>query len=73
MKCTEQRTNHILLLSVTTKDTRAASVHLRGINPLIQELLQGQHLATAALGGAVGVSVQVKGLAQLQGALMGGP
>lgn len=52
---------------------RSASVHLCGINPLIQELLQGKHLTTAALGGAAGVRVGVEGLAQLQGALMGGP
>lgn len=51
----------------------STGVHLCGINPLIQELLQGQHLTTAALGGAACVSVRVEGLAQLQGALVGGP
>lgn len=51
---------------------RAASVHLCGINPLIQELLQGQHLAAAALGGAACVGVRVERPAQLQGTLVGG-
>lgn len=51
---------------------RSTSVHLGGINPLVQELLQGQHLTTSALGGAAGVGVWVERLAQLQGALVGG-
>lgn len=52
---------------------RSAGVHLCGIDPLVQELLQGEHLTAAAPRGAARVSVWVQGLPQLQGALMGGP
>lgn len=51
---------------------KPAIVHLCGINALVQELLQGQHFATAALGGAARVGVWLERLAQLQGALVGG-
>lgn len=71
MHCSAYRSRYSL--STTTRHVWSTGIHLCGINPLIQELLQGQHLTTAALGGAACVSVRVEGPAQLQGALVGGP